>query len=361
MSGIYQALARPLIFNLDAERAHGASIKALRAGLHPKYRADTDPRLATDIAGLSLPNPLGMAAGYDKNADVPEALLSMGYGHVEVGTVTPVPQPGNDKPRIFRLVRDDAVINRLGFNSRGHDVVKARMLRLARNTPGLVGVNIGANKKSADFAADYVIGIKSFASLADYLTINISSPNTPGLRDLQQSNALRDLLKRVDDARGAAEQVCPVFLKVAPDLDEAAMDAIADAVNDSHCDGLIVSNTTLSREGLLSSNKDEAGGLSGKPLFHRSTVVLARMRQRIRPDLPLIGVGGVHDAKSALHKIEAGADLVQLYTGMIYRGPSLPGDILTGLSRLLDAEGLSSISQAKGRAVDRWAGLDIDG
>ncbi|MGI9354199.1 MAG: quinone-dependent dihydroorotate dehydrogenase [Rhizobiaceae bacterium] len=353
MTSLYESFGRPFLFRVDAERAHQLSIAALKAGVHPKLKAECDKRLEVKIAGLTFPNPLGMAAGYDKDAEVPDALLSMGFGHVETGTVTPRPQPGNPKPRIFRLVRDDAVINRFGFNSVGHDAAKARLL--ARKQRGIVGANIGANKDSEDFAADYVIGIHAFDGIANYMTANISSPNTPGLRGLQLADPLADLLSRIGEAREASGSTCPVFLKIAPDLDEAEMDAIVKALDGSGFDGLIVSNTTLSREGLKSSNRDETGGLSGAPLFKRSTIVLARMRQRLGPDFPLIGVGGVSGAKTAFSKIEAGADLVQLYTGMIYRGPGLPGSVMRGLSNILDREEMASISEAKGRLTEEWA------
>lgn len=353
MMSLYESFGRPLLFGVDAERAHHLSIAALKAGVHPNVKADRDKRLEVKIAGLTFPNPLGMAAGYDKNAEVPDALLSMGFGYVETGTVTPRPQPGNPKPRIFRLVRDDAVINRLGFNSAGHAAAKARLS--TRKRRAIVGANIGANKDSEDFAADYVAGIHALGGIADYMTANISSPNTPGLRGLQQADPLADLLSRIGEAREASGSTCPVFLKIAPDLDENEIDAIVRALEASDFDGLIVSNTTLSREGLKSSNKDEAGGLSGSPLFERSTIVLAKMRLRLGADFPLIGVGGIHDAKTAFSKIEAGADLVQLYTGMIYRGPGLPGSILRGLSKILDQQNLTSTREAKGRLTDDWA------
>lgn len=358
MSGLYETIARPLLFGLDAERAHNISISALKAGLYPHAKADRDKRLAVEVAGLTFPNPLGMAAGYDKGGEVPDALLSMGFGYAEIGTVTPRPQPGNPKPRIFRLVRDKAVINRLGFNSEGHEPAITRLS--ARDRCGIVGANIGANKNSEDFAADYVAGVNAFSGIADYLTVNISSPNTPGLRGLQQADPLADLLARISEAREASGVTRPVFLKVAPDLEENEMDAIVKALEASDFDGLIVSNTTLSREGLKSSNKDETGGLSGLPLYKSSTIVLAKMRQRLGPNYPLIGVGGVRSAGTAFGKIEAGADLIQLYTGMIYRGPGLPDDIQRGLSRILDQQNLSSLSRAKGRLTDDWAAGKVD-
>lgn len=358
MTNLYKSLGRSALFTLDAERAHGLSLAALGAGLHPHHDPAADPRLAVRVAGLDFPNPLGMAAGYDKNAEVPNALSALGFGHAEVGTVTPKPQKGNPKPRIFRLVKDRAIINRLGFNSGGHAMALANLKR--RQPGGITGVNLGANKTSADFTADYVDGIMAFGEVADYFTINISSPNTPGLRNLQAADALADLLARIGKARAKAAadtgRRLPVFLKVAPDLDERGLDDIAAAVTDSDVDALIISNTTLARDGLRSSHRDQAGGLSGRPLLERSTIVLAKMRQRLGDAFPLIGVGGVHDARSALDKIEAGASLVQLYTGMIYEGPGLPAKILKGLSAMIDREEIASLDSVRGSRTGDWAG-----
>lgn len=358
MSNLYKYVGKQVLFTLDAEQAHKASIVALRAGLHPRFDASFDPRLAVNVAGIDFPNPLGMAAGYDKNGDVPQALLKLGFGHTEVGTVTPKPQPGNPKPRIFRLLEDEGVINRLGFNSGGHAAAKSNIVAMG-GSHGVIGINLGANKTSEDFAADYVTGIHEFASLATYFTVNISSPNTPGLRALQGVDPLTDLLHRVSEAR--AEQVkkqnrqLPLFLKIAPDLDDGELDDIAKAIGNSDFDALIVSNTTLSREGLQSSSSQEVGGLSGKPLFEPSTVILAKMRLRLPTEFPLVGVGGVHNADTAFSKLEAGASLVQLYSGMVYEGPGLPGSILTGLAARLDDEGIGHISQVTGRAAEDWA------
>ncbi|MEP0944637.1 MAG: quinone-dependent dihydroorotate dehydrogenase [Rhizobiaceae bacterium] len=358
MTNLYQLLGKKALFALDAEQAHKISISALRMGLHPKFDANFDDRLAVNVAGIEFPNPLGMAAGYDKNGDAPQALLKMGFGHTEVGTVTPKPQPGNPKPRIFRLIEDEGVINRLGFNSGGHALAKANIQAMGKSR-GIIGINIGANKSSEDFAADYVTGVHEFAEYATYFTVNISSPNTPGLRALQGVNPLTDLLQRVGAAR--AEQAdkqgrrVPLFLKIAPDLDDGELDDIAKAIGQSDFDALIVSNTTLARNGLRSYNKDEVGGLSGKPLFEASTVILAKMRLRLATDFPLVGVGGVHSAESAFAKLEAGANLVQLYSSMVYEGPGLPGQILEGLAQRCDAEGIKNISQIVGRAADHWA------
>lgn len=358
MSGFFELFGRRALFSLDAEQAHGFSIAGLKTGL-VGCPAPQDAALSQKIAGLKFPNPLGMAAGYDKNADVPDALLKLGFGFAEVGTVTPRPQSGNPRPRIFRLVEDRAVINRLGFNNEGHEAAFKRLSQRAGKS-GIVGVNIGANKDSEDRIADYVAGIRKFYQLARYFTVNISSPNTPGLRNLQSREALHELLSRVMEAREQEGGKCtlkrPVFLKIAPDLDDAELDDIAEEVTAQKIEGVIVSNTTLSRAGLKSrENRDETGGLSGAPLFERSTVVLARMRERVGPDMPLIGVGGIDSAETALAKIRAGADLVQLYTGMIYRGPGLPGEILRGLSAAVKREGVGNIAELRDRDTKDWA------
>jgi dihydroorotate dehydrogenase len=351
------SLARPALFALDPERAHTLSLLALKSRAFAPRNLNVDPRLRVSVAGISFPNPLGLAAGYDKNAEVPDAALRLGFGFVEVGTVTPLPQPGNDKPRIFRLPEARAVINRLGFNNEGHAEAAARLEKRKRKA-GLVGVNIGANKDSADRIDDYVTGIHRFESMASYLTVNISSPNTPGLRKLQGAEDLDRLLAAVMAARSgaaaiAASRPCPVFLKVAPDLSFAEIGGIADAARRHKIDGLIVSNTTLSREGVEGRRSaSEAGGLSGRPLMARSTYVLAAFRRALGADMPLIGVGGVESARTALAKIEAGADLVQLYTALVYEGPSLPKRILDGMSRYLDKSGLKSIGELRGVKVD---------
>ena len=357
MNALFETLGRRGLFLFDPETAHGLSIKALKSGLMPACRPTADPRLAQTVAGLTFANPLGMAAGYDKNAEVPDALLRTGFGFAEVGTLTPLPQSGNPKPRIFRLEQDRAVINRLGFNNEGHAAALQRLK--ARSGPGIVGVNIGANKDSADRVADYVKGIKTFYAVASYFTANISSPNTPGLRDLQARESLAHLLDEILAARKAEAEASgrrvPVFLKIAPDLTAEGLDDIAAVVLERDLDGLIVSNTTLARDGLRDSQKGEAGGLSGTPLFERSTAVLAAMRKRVGPALPIIGVGGVSSAETALEKIRAGADLVQLYSCMIYEGPSLPGRIIRGLSALLDREQAPSLRALRDTKLDYWA------
>ncbi|MCJ8521663.1 dihydroorotate dehydrogenase [Pseudorhizobium tarimense] len=359
MIGRFSDLVRQSLFLFDPETAHGMSIAALKSGFVPACSLKPDPRLAQTVAGLSFANPLGMAAGYDKNAEVPDALLRLGFGFTEVGTLTPRPQSGNPKPRIFRLTADRGVINRLGFNNEGHEAAHAR-LSARKNAGGIVGVNIGANKDSDDRIADYVAGIRRFAALASYFTVNISSPNTPGLRDLQARENLKALLDAVLAARALEVsrlgRPLPVFLKIAPDLPEEGLDDIAAEALAHDLNGLIVSNTTLSRAGLTeTAQAGEAGGLSGVPLFRLSTAVLAKMRKRVGPALPIIGVGGVATAEDALEKIRAGADLVQLYSCMIYEGPSLPGRIVTGLSRLLDREGVASLRDLRDSRADQWA------
>ena len=323
----YEALS-PLLFRVDPERAHRASIRAAAWGLVPQAKID-EPRLRVSVAGLDFPNPLGLAAGYDKDGEAWKAMLGTGFGHVEIGTVTPRPQPGNARPRVFRLVEDRAVVNRYGFNSAGAAIVRDRLRNRRRN--GILGVNVGANKTSDDFAADYVQGIETFAEGADYLTINVSSPNTPGLRALQGAEPLADLLERACDARDSQPTRRPLFLKIAPDLNENEMDTIARTVLASGVDALVVSNTTVARPDLRSPHAGETGGLSGRPLLEPSTHVLREMARRLERKLPLVGVGGVEDAAGVIAKIEAGASLVQLYTAMVFRGPSLAARIVGDL------------------------------
>lgn len=361
IGGVFGALARTALFSVDPETAHGLTVKALASGLVPGCAADGDGRLSVRLFDLTFPNPLGMAAGFDKNGEVPDAVLRLGFGFTEVGTVTPIAQGGNPKPRVFRLVEDHGVINRYGFNNEGHAAMYGR-LATRRHRGGIVGVNVGANKDSADRIADYVAGIERFADLASYFTVNVSSPNTPGLRDLQAREALRELLARSLAARdGAAARVgrkVPVFLKIAPDIDAASQEEIAAEVLSSGVDGLIVSNTTIARDGLRDrATAKQAGGLSGRPLFRRSTIVLARMRKLLGPELPIIGVGGIDSPEAAWTKVAAGATLIQLYTGLVYEGPGLVSRILTHFSRQLDAHGLKGISEASGVNCDAWCRL----
>lgn len=351
-------LARPFVFAFPPEKAHTLSIRALKAGILPVHVSPPDPRLEVELAGLHFPNPVGLAAGYDKNAEVPDEILRLGFGFSEVGTITPLAQPGNPKPRVFRLVEDKALINRLGFNNEGHEAA-LRRLKARAHLPGIVGVNIGANKDSADFVADYEKGIDAFYEIASYFTANISSPNTPGLRNLQAGEALKVLLERIFERVSANSEktgrTVPVFLKIAPDLDEAAMDEIAEVVRASQLSALIVSNTTLDRSALqYKRHANEAGGLSGAPLFEKSTRVLAHMHKRLGKDIPLIGVGGIANAKQAITKIEAGASLVQLYTGMVYAGPNLPSDMVRDISRHLDQTKTSRLADLVGVKNADW-------
>ncbi|WP_334175654.1 quinone-dependent dihydroorotate dehydrogenase [Pseudoxanthobacter sp.] len=358
MIDLYRGLARRALFCLEAEKAHRLTIAALASGLARVPQPRPDPALRQTLFGLDFPNPLGMAAGFDKDAEVPDAVLGLGFGFTEIGTVTPLAQPGNPRPRLFRLVEDRGIINRMGFNNAGHAPALAR-LRARRGRPGIVGVNVGANKDAADRMADYVTGIARFAAVADYFTVNVSSPNTPGLRDLQAKAALEELLARALEARDAAAEGAgrrvPVLLKIAPDLDEHGLDDVAEAIAGSGLDGLIVSNTTISRPALASPRARESGGLSGRPLFPLSTIALAKMRGRVGPGLPLIGVGGVDSAETAFAKIAAGANLVQLYSGLVYEGPDLIGRILGGLSAELKRRGLASLADASGCEAEAWA------
>ena len=333
------AALRPVLFRLDPERAHDLTLAALATGLGPRGRPD-DPILATTVAGLALPNPLGLAAGFDKDARVPAAMLRMGFGFVEIGTVTPRPQVGNPRPRVFRLVAERAVINRLGFNNGG---IAAAVARLAARRPaaGIVGVNIGANKDSVDRVADYASGARAARGVADYLTVNVSSPNTPGLRGLQDPGELAALIAAVRSEVDAK----PVFVKVAPDLDGAAIDGIARVAIDGGVAGLIVSNTTLGRPGVSST---EAGGLSGAPLFAPSTEVLRRFARATGGSIALIGVGGIASAIDAYGKIRAGASAVQLYTALVYHGPALVPRLKTDLAALLRRDGFSRVADAVG-------------
>ena len=355
-------LAQPLLMALDPERAHGLAIGALKAGLHPTAANARNPVLRTSTLGLTFPNPLGMAAGFDKNGEVPAALISTGFGFTEVGSVTPRPQTGNPRPRVFRLETEDAVINRLGFNNDGHATVLARLK--GRRFSGVLGVNVGANKDAADRIADYAEGVRTFGPVADYITVNVSSPNTPGLRDLQGGEDLDRLLGTVAKARADAVSArgkpLPLLLKVAPDLDDAQCAEIVRAVEAHGIDGLIVSNTTLSRDEVKGHpNATQAGGLSGRPLFRRSTIMLARFHQLTEGRIPLIGVGGIASGADAWTKIRAGATLVQLYTGLIYGGFALVEDILGTLVTSIRRAGLSRVQEAVGLDAAEWARKDI--
>lgn len=338
MIGFFERFARPVLRAFDPEDAHKLALAALKFFPQPPPAQD-DPRLSIRAFGLNFRNPIGVAPGFDKNADAPDALLRLGFGFVEVGTVTPRPQTGNPRPRLFRLDQDRAVINRLGFNNDGEKRVLARLAARA-GEGGIVGVNIGANKDSADRGADYVKLIESFAPVASYVTLNVSSPNTPGLRDLQQAKALDDLLARVIEARDRVSMNAgptPVLLKIAPDLTLSDLDDIVGIARARRVDGMIVSNTTLARPVLSERAKAaEQGGLSGKPLFALSTRMLAEVFVRAENKFPLIGVGGIDSGAAALAKIKAGATLVQLYTGMVFHGPGLVADIKRELIQVIE-------------------------
>lgn len=340
-----------LLHRMDPERAHNMTLTALRAGLVPRQKAAADPVLAQDIWGLHFSNPLGLAAGFDKNAMVMGPMLGLGFGFVEVGSLTPRPQAGNPKPRIFRLPEDRGVINRLGFNNEGQAAAKRRLEAFRHKARGLVGVNLGKNKDSSDAAADYVAGVTHLGALADYLVVNVSSPNTPGLRALQGRGELENLLSQVLEARSRLPEgrEPPLVLKVAPDLADADKADIAEVALALGLDGLAVSNTTITRPaGLASGQGSESGGLSGQPLFALSTAVLGEFYDLTKGRIPLIGIGGVASAEDAYAKIRAGANLVQLYSGLIYGGPALVAEIIDGLATLLHRDRYASIAEAVG-------------
>ena len=345
---VLDAAARALRL-LPAETAHRVTLALTGAAapLLPSAPID-DPKLAVTVLGRTFPNPIGLAAGFDKNADVPGAMGKLGFGFVECGTVTPRPQTGNARPRLFRLSEDRAVINRMGFNNAGMDAA-ARNLKRRRGV-GIVGINIGANKDSADRIADYATGFASLAPPADYVTVNVSSPNTPGLRGLQNKDELTRLLDAMIAARAKSGAI-PILLKIAPDLDDVALDEIAATVMASGIEGLIVSNTTIARPALQSAQAGEQGGLSGQPLFAPSTDILRKMRARVGNRIVLVGVGGVSSGADAYAKIRAGASLVQLYTALVYEGPGLVARIKRELVALLVRDGFRSIVEAIGADV----------
>jgi dihydroorotate dehydrogenase len=346
-------LAASLLGVLSPEVAHRAAIRAVAA--YPlRVRPDVDPRLRVGAFGLSFPNPLGLAAGFDKSAEVVDGLARLGFGFIEVGTLTPLPQKGNSKPRLFRLKEDAAIINRMGFNNDGFATAVAR-LRLARRQ-GVVGVNFGPNKDAADRVADYVSGVRTFASVADYFTINISSPNTPGLRNLHGRGDFGRLVEAVQEARDSVSPRRSILVKVSPDLDRDQLDGVLAVAVEKRIDGLIIANTSVSRPAMLkSSAADESGGLSGRPIFGFSTRLVARCYLQTKGALPIIGVGGVEDDITALAKIEAGATLVQIYTGLIYRGPSIVTEILRGLSAEVARRKIVSISEMVGARAEQLA------
>ncbi|HJU15614.1 MAG TPA: quinone-dependent dihydroorotate dehydrogenase [Stellaceae bacterium] len=348
-------LIRPVLRLFPAESAHLLSIAALRAGLATLLLDQTGaapdpPILRQRLFGLDFPNPVGLAAGYDKEARAPDALLRLGFGFVEVGTVTPRPQPGNPRPRLFRLEEDRAVVNRMGFNSGGFDRVALRLAR-RRGRPGIVGLNLGKNRDSSDAFADYEEGVRRAAGLAQYLVVNLSSPNTPGLRDLQRRAALAELLDRLRRALAASPRPVPLLVKIAPDLTAQECADIAEVALAADIDGLIVANTTLARPpSLKSRHAREAGGLSGQPLFAPSTALLADVYRLTGGRMPLIGVGGIAGAADAYAKIRAGASLVQLYTALAFAGPALVGEIKRGLADRLRKDGHANVAEAVGAA-----------
>ncbi len=352
MSGLF-GLGQSLLLALPPERAHDLAIKSLELGIYPRAEAADDKRLGQHLFGLDFPNPVGMAAGFDKNARVPRELLAIGFGFVEVGTLTPHAQPGNPSPRIFRSLPDRAIINRLGFNNEGQEAALARLKDRQR---GIIGVNLGAGRDSRDRVGDYVIGIQRMAEVASYFTVNISSPNTPGLRDLQAPEALAALLARVQEARAALPRKPPLLVKLAPDLADEDLPEVVRVIRAHGGDGIVVSNTTLARDGLRDRTfAMEAGGLSGRPLFARATRMLALVYRLTEGKLPLIGVGGIDSPEAALAKIAAGASLIQLYTGLVFEGPSLIGRIKQALIAAMERTGADRLKPLIGARAAEWA------
>lgn len=350
---VLEKIGLAALHRIDPERAHDLSIKALSWGLVPLQGGPvTSERLRSTLAGLDLPNPVGLAAGYDKNAKAVASLMKAGFGFVEVGAATPHPQAGNPKPRLFRLTNDRAVINRFGFNNDGARIIASRLADRPAGIP--VGLNIGANKDSRDRAADFASVVATAGPVADFLTVNVSSPNTERLRDLQGAEALAALLEGVIATRDSLEQRPPIFLKIAPDLDDMAIQEIAAVARDCRVDAIIATNTTLSREGLLDPQAAETGGLSGQPLRMRSTVVLAKLWRATGGAIPLIGVGGISSAEDAWEKIRAGASAVQIYSALVYHGLSLAAHIAHGLDSRLGAEGMT-LNDLRGSGAADWA------
>lgn len=350
---VYESLALRGLHLFDPETAHGLSIWALRLGIVPLGGVVTSPRLATSIAGLDLPNPIGLAAGYDKNALAIAALSKAGFGFLEVGAATPRPQIGNPRPRLFRLTQDRAVINRFGFNNQGADAIAARLQARERGAVP-VGLNLGANKDSSDKAQDFARVLATCGNFVDFATVNVSSPNTEKLRDLQGAAALKALLAGVMQTRAALAHPIPIFLKIAPDLNAEELAQIAEVALSAGIDGIIATNTTLARENLISAEAHQSGGLSGAPLFEKSTRILAQLSKLTEGKIPLIGVGGISTAEQAYAKIRAGATAVQFYSAMVYAGPSLARKIALGLDQLLMRDGLSDVSAAIGLDRANW-------
>ena len=349
---LIERLGLTFMHRIDPEAAHGLAIRALQSGLTPKPGPVTSGRLRCTLAGIDLPNPVGLAAGFDKNATVIAPLSQSGFGFIEVGAATPRPQPGNPKPRLFRLSEDRAAINRFGFNNDGMEAIGARLA--GRPKDAVIGLNLGANKDSADRAGDFAAVLRHCGAHLDFATVNVSSPNTEKLRDLQGKAALTALLNGVMEARAELARPVPVFLKIAPDLETSELQDIAEVARDTGIDAIIATNTTLSREGLKSAHGGETGGLSGAPLFEKSTRVLAQLSQMTDGSIPLIGVGGIGSAEQAYAKICAGASAVQVYTALVYHGLALVGEIATGLDRLLARDGFANVADAVGSKRNDW-------
>lgn len=347
-----EKLGLGLLHRFDPETAHGLALKALRMGLTPKPGPVTSDRLRCTVAGMELPNPVGLAAGFDKNAQALAPLSQSGFGFIEVGAITPRAQPGNPRPRLFRLSPDQGVINRFGFNNDGMEVAAKRLAQRPRNA--IIGLNLGANKDSADRAEDFARVLAHCGAHLDFATVNVSSPNTEKLRDLQGAEALSALLKGVMEARDWLQTPLPIFLKIAPDLSDLELSEIAQVAQTTGLSGIIATNTTLSRDGLHSPHRDQAGGLSGAPLFEKSTRVLAKLADLTQGTMPLIGVGGISNADQAYAKICAGASAVQIYSAMVFHGLSLAREIAQGLDQLLERDGHANVADAVGTKTKDW-------
>lgn len=352
MKAILEQIGMPILRKIDPEQAHHLALRALQMGLAPLPGVVSTPRISTEIAGIKLPNPIGLAAGFDKNATAAAPLMRAGFGFLELGAATPLPQPGNPRPRLFRLAEQRAVINRFGFNNDGMVAIGARLKHMDRAIP--VGLNLGANKTSKDRAADFARVMRHCGEHVDFATVNVSSPNTERLRDLQGAAALAALLQGVMEAREGLSRRVPVFLKIAPDLHDEEIAEIAEVALSAGLDAIIATNTTLSRQGITGPHAAEAGGLSGAPLFERSTTVLAKLSKAVGGKLPLIGVGGIGSAEQAYAKIKAGASAVQLYSALVFEGLSLAPKIAQDLDGLLARDGYANIAEAVGKERDKW-------
>ena len=352
-----------IIGSMNAELAHNLAIRVLRSKFIPKPKLVSPPNLSANLIGFQFPNPLAVSAGFDKNGVLVDALLNIGFGFVEIGTVTPKAQYGNTKPRVFRLNKDQAVINRLGFNNQGAEKVIDNLTN-RHNASGILGINIGANKDSKEKIADYVAGIKFFSKLANYLTINISSPNTPGLRTLQGREELTQLLQAINNEREQQSQkiqrTIPIFLKIAPDINNEQLEDICELVLSEKINGLVISNTTLDRSNLQATQiASESGGLSGRPLFEKSTILLAKARHLVGPELLIIGVGGIDSGKAAWEKIQAGANLLQIYTGLVFQGYQLADEIISFLSKKVVENKFTNLQNAVGMQTEIWRNKQI--